>query len=100
MNQYLTQREPIGTPDVHTTFSGDLYLSILNIDPGTNSVGIHAIINPMVGWIWIATGFLALGSVVLLIPTRRRASEQVQDIAAATPISLGPPAGATTGETR
>jgi cytochrome c-type biogenesis protein CcmF len=100
MNQYLTQREPIGTPDVHTTFSGDLYLSVLNIDPRTNSVGIHAIINPMVGWIWIATGFLALGSVVLLIPTRRRASEQIQEMAAAGPISLGPPAGATTGETR
>jgi hypothetical protein len=54
----------------------------------------------MVGWIWIATGLLALGSVVLLIPTRRRASEYAREIGAAAPIAIGPPAGAITGESR
>ncbi|HUP64418.1 MAG TPA: cytochrome c-type biogenesis CcmF C-terminal domain-containing protein [Thermoanaerobaculia bacterium] len=74
MNQYLTQREPIGTPDVYTRFRGDLYLSVMNIDPRAQTVGLHAIINPMVGWIWIATGTLALGAIVLLIPRRKSAA--------------------------
>ena len=88
MNQYLTQREPIGTPDVHTTLGGDLYLSIMNVNPLTQSVGIHALINPMVAWIWIATGVLALGSLILLIPIRRRGAET----AVAAPERLSSPA--------
>ena len=33
MNQYQMMREPIGTPDVHTTAAGDFYISLSNIDP-------------------------------------------------------------------
>jgi cytochrome c-type biogenesis protein CcmF len=90
MNHYFTQREPIGTPDVHTTFTGDLYLSIMNIDPQTQSLGIHGIINPMVGWIWIATGILALGALILIIPERRSAAEAIA--ATATSAAAVPPA--------
>jgi cytochrome c-type biogenesis protein CcmF len=76
MNHYFSQREPIGTPDVRTTFGGDLYLSIMNIDPAAGSVGILAIINPMVGWIWIATGVMAIGGFMALLPMRRAREEQ------------------------
>lgn len=72
MNLYDSQREPIGTPDVKTRLTEDLYLSIMNIDPGSQSVGLLMMINPMVGWIWIATGMMGLGGLVALIPTRRR----------------------------
>ena len=33
MNQYATEREPIGTPAVRTSLKEDLYLSVMNIDP-------------------------------------------------------------------
>src|SRR3954466_15912793 len=32
MNQYAAMRDPLGTPDVHTTLKGDIYLSIMNIE--------------------------------------------------------------------
>ena len=56
MNQYERQREPIGTPAVRTSLFEDLYLSVMNIDPASGSLGLLAMVNPMVGWIWAATG--------------------------------------------
>jgi cytochrome c-type biogenesis protein CcmF len=72
MNQYATMREAIGTPDVHSTWREDLYLSVMNIDPQQQSVGIHAIVTPMVGWIWIAVMFMAGGGVLALLPSAGR----------------------------
>jgi cytochrome c-type biogenesis protein CcmF len=71
MNLYATMREPIGTPDVYSTLAGDLYLSIMNIDPSTDSVGLLMITTPMVAWIWISVILMGLGGLVALIPARR-----------------------------
>jgi cytochrome c-type biogenesis protein CcmF len=76
MNHYRTQREPIGTPAVRTGFGHDLYLSIMNVDPATQTLGLHALLNPMVGWIWIATGIMAFGGVLALLPAGRRRGER------------------------
>jgi cytochrome c-type biogenesis protein CcmF len=70
MNQYDRQREPVGTPDVHSSLFEDLYLSILNIDPEAKTLSLHALVNPMVGWIWGATALMALGGLLALIPRR------------------------------
>jgi cytochrome c-type biogenesis protein CcmF len=78
MNQYPTQREPIGTPSVKTRWNEDLYLSVLSIDPNTQRLGLHTLINPMVGWIWFATGLLALGGFLALFPSRRRSEVPVE----------------------
>lgn len=72
MNYYEMSREPIGTPDVRTRLTHDLYISVMNLDPQRNTAGLHLIINPMVGWIWIATGLMAVGGLMGLIPVRRR----------------------------
>ena len=69
MSQYENQREPIGSPAVHTGLTEDLYLSIHNIDGA--SVGLLVLINPMVSWIWIATAIMALGGLVALVPPLR-----------------------------
>jgi cytochrome c biogenesis factor len=88
MNFYFTQREPIGTPKVYTTLTHDLYLSVMNIDPQTQTLGLHAMINPMIGWIWIATFIMGLGGVIGLVPTRRRREEVAPaSDAAATPLA-------------
>jgi cytochrome c-type biogenesis protein CcmF len=71
MNQYENQREPIGTPAVRTSLTEDLYLSIMNVDPERGTLGLLALVNPMVGWIWIATAVMALGGVVALLPPPR-----------------------------
>jgi cytochrome c-type biogenesis protein CcmF len=73
MNYYATQREPIGTPAVRSTLAHDLYLSVLNLDPEGRTAGIHAMINPMIVWIWIATAIMGLGGLFGLLPSRRAA---------------------------
>ena len=72
MNQYERQREPIGTPAVRSSLFEDLYLSVMNIDPASGSLGLLAMVNPMVGWIWAATALMALGSLVSLLPVAAR----------------------------
>ena len=51
----------------------DLYLSVMNIDPAAGTLGLLAMVNPMVGWIWVATAVMALGGLVALVPARRAA---------------------------
>lgn len=75
MNFYPTQREPIGTPAVRTSAREDLYLSVMNFDPGGRSVGLLAMVNPMVVWIWVATFVMGLGALFALFGARRRAGE-------------------------
>ena len=73
MNQYLTMREPVGTPAVRSSLGSDLYLSLMNIDPARQSVGLLVIRTPMVAWIWISVFLMGLGGVMALIPVGRRA---------------------------
>ena len=88
MNQYENQREPIGTPDVRTSLFEDLYLSALNVDPEGQTLGLHAMINPMVAWIWAAAAIMALGGLVALVPARRLAqSPQVQPAVTTAPVA-------------
>jgi len=70
MNFYPTMREPIGTPDVHSTITRDLYLSIMNIDPNSQTVSVMMLITPMVSWIWIAVFLMGVGGLIALIPAR------------------------------
>jgi cytochrome c-type biogenesis protein CcmF len=73
MNQYQMMREPIGTPDVHTTAGGDLYLALSNIDPIGETASVNVIATPLVVWIWIAVILMGVGALFGLIPARRNA---------------------------
>ncbi len=70
MHPYERQREPGGTPPVRSSLFEDLYLSVMNVDPAKGTLGLLALVNPMVGWIWGATALMALGSLVALVPSR------------------------------
>ena len=74
MNQYESQREPVGTPAVRTSLFEDLYLSVMNIDPGKGTLGLLAMVNPMVAWIWGSVVVMALGGLAALLPGRRTAA--------------------------
>jgi cytochrome c-type biogenesis protein CcmF len=71
MNQYATRRESIGTPDVRTGLVEDLYLSAMNIDQETGTVGLLVLINPLVSWLWIATVIMAIGGLMALFSSAR-----------------------------
>jgi cytochrome c-type biogenesis protein CcmF len=85
MNYYPNQREPVGTPAVRSSWREDLYLSMVNVDAGRQTLGLHAIVKPMVAWIWGATGVLGLSSLAGLLPVRRRREEKAALPAAAAP---------------
>jgi cytochrome c-type biogenesis protein CcmF len=70
MNQYAAMREPIGTPAVHSTITGDYYISIMNLQG--DSAGVLIINMPMVGWIWGSVIMMGVGGLIALIPSRRR----------------------------
>jgi hypothetical protein len=48
---------------------------MVNVDPGRQTLGLHAIVKPMVAWIWGATAVLGLASLAGLLPPRRRREE-------------------------
>ena len=76
MNQYAAMRDPLGTPDVHTTIRGDIYLSIMNLEG--DSIVVNVIQTPMVGWIWWAVLLMGFGGIVALVPfSPARAGEKV-----------------------
>jgi cytochrome c-type biogenesis protein CcmF len=83
MNQYAAMREPIGTPAVHSTIGGDLYLSIMNLQG--DQLGLLMINMPMVGWIWGAVLLMGAGGLIALIPARRRTYVVVPEPIATTP---------------
>jgi len=72
LNYYPTQREPIGSPDVQSVGSVDVYLSLLSFEKDGGRVGIKAYLMPMVPWIWWSLPLIMLGSMTSLWPRRRR----------------------------
>jgi cytochrome c-type biogenesis protein CcmF len=62
----------IGTPSVHTGVVRDVYLTLVSSPTETGQVTLRVQINPMVLWLWIGGGIMALGTVLALLPARRR----------------------------
>ncbi|MGB6848906.1 MAG: heme lyase CcmF/NrfE family subunit [Thermoanaerobaculia bacterium] len=82
LNQYPTQREPMGTPAVKSTLTHDLYLTLMNVS-ANGRVGIRAIVTPAVYWIWIGVLVMVAGTAVCLVsPTPVVAQQKAE---AATP---------------
>jgi cytochrome c-type biogenesis protein CcmF len=72
----------IPTPSVHTGLLRDVYLTLVSSPTETGRVTLGVQINPMVMWLWVGGGLMALGTAIALIPTRRRA---VLDVAIVEP---------------
>ncbi len=68
LNNYPQMGAPIGTPAVYTTAGHDLYLSLMSIDSG--EIGVHAFQTPLMVWLWLGGGVVALGTLISLVPAR------------------------------
>ncbi len=91
MNHYFAMREPVGTPEVYSLPSGDIYLSVMSVDQESGVVGLRAFWNPMVSWIWGGAGIAVLGAMLALWPSRRRSAALAAEAksAAAPAIAAG-----------
>ena len=70
---------PIGTPSVDTSLRGDVYMTLLDVgsEPG-DGVLLRVIVRPLVVWLWIGGGLMAVGTVLAIVPIRRRARDLLE----------------------
>jgi cytochrome c-type biogenesis protein CcmF len=62
--------EPRTEIAIRRTIAEDLYLVLPQVDFGTQTIALQVIINPLVNWIWLGFGILALGTGIALLPER------------------------------
>jgi cytochrome c-type biogenesis protein CcmF len=62
----------IGTPSIHTTLVRDLYLTLESTPNQRGRVTIGIAVKPMIVWLWIGGGVVALGTLLALTPSLRR----------------------------
>ncbi len=83
LNYYATQREPIYTPTVHSTWTQDFYLSVIELDREGKYVVVRMIVMPGVFWLWVGAVVIGIGSAIVLWPDRRSAQRGALEAAPA-----------------
>jgi cytochrome c-type biogenesis protein CcmF len=87
-NRFPEGTQEIGTPSVETGFTRDVYLALGRIpDEGAGEDGdirLRVIVQPMVMWLWIGGGVMALGTALAVFPGRRR-RDPLQAVSAPVP---------------
>jgi cytochrome c-type biogenesis protein CcmF len=76
MNFYPTSDQPVPTPEVHSTWRGDVYANLQTFQQDGSSATIKMILEPFVGWIWAGGGVVVLGVLVGLFASRGRVAEE------------------------
>ena len=91
LSTFGSGRALVGTPSVHTTPRDDVALSLLALpqDGGDGSVTIRVVVQPLIMWLWIGGGVMALGTILAIVPTGQRRPTD--------PVSAAPFADGTTG---
>ena len=71
--RYLKQGMTVGTPSVRTGLASDVYLTLEPpVRPGSDTARIKVFIKPLLLWLWIGGGLMALGTVLAAFPGSRR----------------------------
>lgn len=73
LRYYPTQQQPIAEVDYRIGLREDLYLILSGFDSQGAWVTVKAMVNPMVSWLWLGGGVMALGTLVAIWPKGRRA---------------------------
>jgi cytochrome c-type biogenesis protein CcmF len=71
ISSFPNSSDGIATPSVHTGLLRDVYLTLVS-SPTAGRVTIGVAINPLVSWLWIGGLIMGLGTVIALVPGRRR----------------------------
>jgi cytochrome c-type biogenesis protein CcmF len=82
----------VGTPSVKTTWRYDIYLTLEPpVKKDSGEARIKVFVKPLVMWLWIGGGLMALGTVLSAFPGRRR-RRPTDPTSAPVPVEDGAPA--------
>ncbi|MEO6989086.1 MAG: heme lyase CcmF/NrfE family subunit [Aquihabitans sp.] len=90
VQQFPNGSQTIGKPTVKNSLTSSVMLSITDPPTPTGSVAIKIIVQPLIVWLWIGGGVMAVGSVMAAFPGSRR---RPTDPASAPIPGAGPVAG-------
>jgi cytochrome c-type biogenesis protein CcmF len=62
------EQEPVTRVAIRRSAAEDLYIVLPGFDLETQSATLQVVINPLVNWIWVGFGLLALGTMIALLP--------------------------------
>lgn len=69
---YNKSKEPFAEVSIYTKPQGDLYLILASYSKPENIIGIIAIFEPFIVWIWIGCAIMVLGGLHGIFPFRRK----------------------------
>jgi len=52
--------------DIRRTLGGDFYVAVTAVDTSTGLINLRVLIKPLINWIWIGSGGLVLGALLVL----------------------------------
>ena len=64
---------------IWSSLQHDLYMVLAGWDGQNGSATFKAYLNPLVGWIWIGGWVLLFGTIICMIPDRRRSNTGIQN---------------------
>ena len=84
MTSFRQSGQVVPTPSVRTGLTEDVFL-VLDQVPSRedDSIRLRVVIRPLVGWLWVGGGVMALGTALALVPSNRRQRTAAPDPAAA-----------------
>ncbi|MDZ7678387.1 MAG: heme lyase CcmF/NrfE family subunit [Acidimicrobiales bacterium] len=72
MNLFRASGRAVPTPSVRTTWTNDIALSIFPVESLDDPVGIRAVYQPLIAWIWTGGALMVVGTGLAAFPGRRR----------------------------
>ncbi|MGH7730044.1 MAG: cytochrome c-type biogenesis CcmF C-terminal domain-containing protein, partial [Candidatus Eiseniibacteriota bacterium] len=77
LKYFPTQQSPVGRAVFHSTLSEDLYLILSGFSQvQARQATLKVLVRPLLAWIWIGGGVMALGTIIALWPFRPRSAPQ------------------------
>ncbi|HEX6312867.1 MAG TPA: heme lyase CcmF/NrfE family subunit [Acidimicrobiia bacterium] len=71
ISTFPNSTQGIGTPSVRTGVREDVYLTLVSSPNQRGRITLGVAVNPMVLWLWIGGGVMALGTLLALAPSRK-----------------------------
>jgi cytochrome c-type biogenesis protein CcmF len=96
LSQYRFGGQTIGAPSVRVSPIDDVYLALQALPAdGDDTILLRVIVQPLIMWLWVGGGIIALGTILAAFPGRRRKPTDPVSSPAATDAPEAPERAAT-----